>query len=103
MHDDNLHPEDGFSFEEPIFIEIERDGLSATAVSVPDLVMDGWTIRIFPTLDDTRVIVGLNREWIQDLLFDEFTDGGSLEGVKEYLHEQTVKSVHWYFKSVGKV
>lgn len=101
MYDDERYPERG-PLDEPIFAEIERGDLSATVVAVPDQVMDGWTIRVFPTLDENRIIVGLNETWVQDLLLDEFQDDGSMENVKEWLNTQIVSSVHWYFKSIGK-
>lgn len=87
---------------EPIFAEIERGDLSATVVAVPEEVMGGWTVRVFPTLDENRVVVGLNHGWLQDLLFDTMIDGGTMEDLKEYLNNEAVKSVHSYFKVLGK-
>jgi hypothetical protein len=87
-----------------LIAEIGRDDLSATVIGVPYEAMDGWDVRIFPTLDENRVIVGINEDYLRELLHIEFVDSESRwDDMRMRVHQEAVSEIHSYFKSLGKV
>jgi hypothetical protein len=47
---------------EDTLMEIYNNGLTAAIVTVPDHLLDGWTVKIFPTLDEHRVLAAVGFE-----------------------------------------
>lgn len=81
---------------EDVFAEIENGEYTASIILAPDEAMDGWLLRVFPTLVRTRVILGINKDWAQEVV-DQTQSMDEVKQFEEELLEESTRIVHNYF------
>jgi hypothetical protein len=81
---------------ESVFAELVNGEYEATVVLAPDDAMDGWIVRVFPTLVPTRIIVGINANWAQEVI-DHAESDEELKEFEQELITETTWIVHNYF------
>lgn len=85
--------------EEILIAEVASGEQTATMIAVSDEVMDGWTMRIFPTLDSNRVILGIAIGWLREIR-QSIDNDEDIDRMEQYIVGEGCLFLQNYFDAI---